>query len=368
MVPVMGSAVLTTQLPASARITTQGPQLSVFAAGTTTMYGPDDVTKLGDHIFVAWQNGIGPSGEASPSGATTSDVTEFTEQGSLLATWAIPGHVDGLTAQRMPDGGHTGIDTRISSTSGDGDGRLLVTSNEDGNSSFFTIDPSEASSKGVRQYAYSPSTLPHGGGTDAISVVGDQIFVSASAPTAASGPAVYSVTLTGPTAQLRPAFSDTTNATVASTTSPDFGKPVTLALTDPDSNEVVPRDWPRFGGDLVLDSQGDGQQIYVSNPGKASQSLSVLNLSQSINDTAFVTSSQGRLLISDTKANKVYLLAGVFPKNTALVAVTPMDANVPVNQPNYLGSLNIWTGRISTVLTSVQPNGLLFVPGHSEDR
>ena len=44
---------------------------------------------------------------------------------------------------------------------------------------------------------------------------------------------------------------------------PHLGKTVKLALTDPDSNEVVPWAAPRFGGAFMLTSQGDKEQIYV---------------------------------------------------------------------------------------------------------
>ncbi len=48
----------------------------VFVQGTTITHplgdrtervsNPDDITRLGDRIFVAFQNGVGPQGEASP--------------------------------------------------------------------------------------------------------------------------------------------------------------------------------------------------------------------------------------------------------------------------------------------------------------
>lgn len=129
-----------------------------------------------------------------------------------------------------------------------------MTVNEDGNSSIYTIDPSETGPQAVHQYSYSPSVLPHGGGTDAISVMKGRIFLSASAPTTSTGPAMYSATLSGSTAYLSPVFDDNSTAVGANFNSPDFRMSQSLALTDPDSNEVVPHLWPRFGGDLVLDS------------------------------------------------------------------------------------------------------------------
>jgi len=58
---------------------------------------------------------------------------------------------------------------------------------------------------------------------------------------------------------------------------------VPLALTDPDSNAVVPAASPRFGGDFMLDSQGDSQQVYVSGATSDDPQLSLLKLSQRVN-------------------------------------------------------------------------------------
>ena len=52
-----------------------------------------------------------------------------------------------------------------------------------------------------------------------------------------------------------------------------------LYPTDPDSNEDVPLSAARFGGDFMLTSQGDQEQIFVSDAGGANQALSVLQLS-----------------------------------------------------------------------------------------
>lgn len=101
----------------------------------------------------------------------------------------------------------------------------------------------------------------------------------------------------------------------------------------------------------------------MSHPGTPSQRLSVLNLSQSINDSAFVTSETGTLFITDSANNQVDVVKDGFSPGTTLVAVTPRDANNPVDRPNYLGSLNLWTGEITPMINSVQPGGLLFVPG-----
>jgi len=105
-------------------------------------------------------------------------------------------------------------------------------------------------------------------------------------------------------AVLQPVFFDNSTATVANVGS-SSGTQVALALTDPDSNEIVPASSPRFAGDFVLDSQGDEQQIYVDGASGATPRLSVLDLSQSVDDTAWATDSEGTLLVTDSVDNEI---------------------------------------------------------------
>ncbi len=180
---------------------------------------------------------------------------------------------------------------------------------------------------------------------------------------------MYRATLSGTTAALAAVFNDNTSAIVANTNDLMHGKPVTLALTDPDSNFVVPSSSPRFGGDFVLDSQGDQQQVYVRNAGSSRQQLSVLNLSQSVDDTVWASSSIGTLYATDGKST-VYALRGHFAKGTAFSAVTPGNANnAPPNPgPNYLATLDLNTGVLTPVGGVTFPvKGLVFVGGGDDE-
>src|SRR5260370_662451 len=98
-------------------------------------------------------------------------------------------------------------------------------------------------------------------------------------------PAVYAVTLNQPKhlAFFHALFFDESRATAAD--GRHRGQLVKLGLTDPDSNEVVPGFAPRFGGNFMLTSQGDKEQIYVNAPRAKNQRLRVLALSQSVHDT-----------------------------------------------------------------------------------
>jgi hypothetical protein len=267
-----------------------GAQL--FASGSSALSAPDDITAMGGSIFVAWQNGVGAQGEPAGNGNTRSSVVDYSSSGRVLHSWQLTGRVDGMTA----DPAHE---------------RIIATVNEDANTSLFTIRPEAPAASQLVHYTYSPSTPVHGGGTDAPHIYRGQLLISASNPSDATQPAVYRAALAGTTATLTPVLFDNATAKVANTNSPQHGQQVTLGLSDPDSNAVVPGSSPRFGGDFMLDSQGDLQQVYVHNAGRPNQSVSVLNLSQSVDDTAWATSSHGVLFATDAKNNGCSRFAAV---------------------------------------------------------
>ena len=338
---------------------------SFTIAGTSTigsepLSSPDDITMLGRDIFVGFQNGVGPQGQANGNGNLDSTVVEMTLSGHPVAQWDIQGKADGVTAD--PD-----------------TGTVIATVNEDANSSLYTITPGPGG--GVQHYSYSEA-LPHNGGTDAISVLDGRLLISASAPGTtgslpapqASFPAVYSVTLDrhDSVAAVTPFFGDEDPAVVANVGTPQTGQTVRLALTDPDSNEIVPQDGPRFAGDFMLTSQGDQEQIFVGNPWGPDHKLSVLSLSQSVDDTAWPDGARGTLYATDSTNDAVDAITGAFPGGP-VVAATPCGANsapatcpAPPDYPaNYLASLNPWTGQVSPLAVGgaafVPQGGLLFV-------
>ena len=344
-----------------------GAQLShtFTAAGsgkpvTEHLSSPDDITTLGGLFYVTFQNGVGPQGQASTDGNLDSTIVAFTPRGREVRQWDLRGKCDGLTADPWT-------------------GKVIATVNEDANSSLYTIDPDAWRGSQVQHYAYN-EPLPHKGGTDAISVYHGHLLISASAPgttgTAAPDaayPAVYTVSLDARThvATVHPLFGDEAEATVANAGS-SAGQTVSLALTDPDSNEIVPPAAPRFRGDFMLTSQGDQEQIYVRDAGTRRQSLSVLSLSQSVDDTAWALSAHGRLYATDNGGDTVDVVTGAFRPGTAFVAVTPCDSNsAPATCPappafpaNYLGALNMSTGHITPVTTrgaTLEPQGMIFV-------
>lgn len=331
-------------------------------ARTEILTDPDDITLLRNRIFVGFQNGVGPQGQPSPEGNTESTVVEFTTNGDPIAQWDVVGKTDGVTADRQAND-------------------VIATVNEDADSSLYTIDPGAPSGHQVTHYAYN-EPLPHLGGTDAISIYHGKILISASAPGTTGTPApqptypaVYSATLDPATtiATVTPLFLDEDAAKTANINSAGHGQLVDLALTDPDSNEVVPRR-ARFGGDFMLTSQGDQEQIFVRHAGTSEQRLSVLTLTQSVDDTAWPTTSAGTLYSTDSTQDSIVAITGPFVPYQPVVAATPCGANSapgtcpapPAYPANYLATLNSWTGVVTALPTVgavyTPEGGLLFVP------
>jgi hypothetical protein len=307
---------------------------------------PDDLTSIGSDLFVSFQNGV-PSTGGSIGTPSQSTIVKFKIDGTIEHTWQLTGKCDGLTA----DSAHH---------------QVLATVNEDGNSSLYSLPVSGGDA--ASHYAYDASPLPHGGGTDSITIDHGTTYVAASAPVS-GGPALYQITLRRGIAHLAAApFYDSSSATVANAGSE--GALVNLALTDPDSSTVVPRQSRRFAGDFMLDSQGDQQAIFASHLGGQDQRLQVLKLSQSIDDTAFPTGDHGALLTTDSTANSVVLITGALKVGTAYAAVTPGNANSAGSNPppNYLGTIDLNTGTINPVPTAGQPftpHALIYLPDAS---
>jgi hypothetical protein len=319
------------------------------ATTTESLTQPDDLVALGGNIYVGFQNGVGSQGEVSPSGNLDSTLVEFTPAGSVVKQWDMTGKIDGM-----------GVDPA--------NGQVFATVNEDSKSSLYVV-----SGGTVTHYTYTPSSLPNLGGTDAVAVMNGKILVSASAPgtsgkASASAPAVFAVTLNAGanTAAAAPFFAD--NATATGVNAPNAGKKVTLALTDPDSNGVVPSSSPEFAGDFMLNSQGDEELIFS---GASGQNLQVLKLSNSVDDTTWATSASGSLYTTDSTADTVDVITGPFTPGTVYTSVTPCNANnAPSTCPgpgfpaNSLGTINLTTGAVGTVALTgaVTPKGLIFVP------
>lgn len=316
----------------------------VFAT-SSTLTNPDDITSLHGRIFVVWQNQTQPNG----SGPGTSTVVSYRYNGKPAGSWNLSGHVDGLTADPANH-------------------RVIATTNEDANSSLYTITPGGHKADQLHHYTYSPDPMTlTGGGTDAISILHGKILISASNPQNSTGPAVFQadVPRDGTVVTLTPYFNDDSTATSAAT-----GQPTTLNLTDPDSSAIVPQRASKFGGDFVLDSQGDSELIFAADNGSSAPSLTVLDLNAGtasptapqVDDVRWITSPHGTLFMTDGSANRIYAVTGSFGTGSVVTAI-------PGDSPSLagdLGSVDISTGTVTPILTGFQsPKGLLYLPGHA---
>jgi hypothetical protein len=382
---ILGAATLLPATVVAAAIPSvpDGFTITSFAAppvASPATVGADDITRLDGHDFVGFNNGVPKTGPLA-TGPQNSTVVEYNDDGTIANTFAVRGRVDGLGADA-------------------GNHRVIVTTNEDGNSTIHTLEPAAATP--VVDYTYSPNpsasadttndnTLQSGGGTDAVQVINGKIFVAASNPNTLVGAeppvnpkatATFQVALSqsggANTATLTPTFADDATASVggggAGTTA--------LALTDPDSNAEVPFFAPFYGGDYVLDGQADQQLIFVNGIDTAG-SFGAGNLTQlplkhddpsnpgstlpaGVDDIRWSEGDGGSLIVVDGKSNTVYKITGSFPAFQAFAALDTLGANADNAE---VDALDPATGKLTPFATGFgTAKGLLWVPNlGSED-
>jgi hypothetical protein len=307
--------------------------VAVFANAPSGFTGPDSITSFQGTIWVGYQNNTQPTG-----GGGDSDIVQFSPAGKVLKIYTVTGRNDGLKYNPF-------------------DGKIYALQNEDANPYLVLIDPVTGT---MTKYNYSAPPL-HGGGYDDIVFLNGQIFISASNPilqtpttSAPNGqniyPSIVKATLAGNQVDVTPVLMGNTNLIDIET-----GKTVVAQQSDPDSLKVDP------SGNLVLDSQQDGDLIFLNGPGFPNQVGYRLHLSSSsttqvtVDDTVFPTQASGTIYVADTPANIVYAVtSSVFPPNSAFTAAS--DTN------NYVGRIDLETGKITPIITGMQgPHGELFV-------
>jgi hypothetical protein len=356
------SAVVMTASPALA--TDQGGEgpgipnvhLKLFASAPSGASKPDDITRLGELLYVTYQNNAGKDG--TPAGSTSTIVGFDRHTGQVVQTYTVTGRCDGLTA----DPRHH---------------RILASVNEDLNSSLFVITPGHPSP--ITHYTYRPDPAQTGtdgtnGGTDAISVADDgTVYVAHSNPDLAlpapnNAAALYRMTLSGTTATLSPVFGINDSAKVIN---PVPGAPTIapLGLTDPDSNRFLPG---VEGGTLIQDAQADSKLVVLSELRSPHPALAQLNLTNAtppnggaatpqLDDIERVT-GKGTLYTVDQTSGNVYTIdtTGIDPGTLFVSQPAPSAGDQP-NDP-ALGVVNPHTGVVTHIDTTMaSPKGLLFV-------
>ena len=134
---------------------------------------------------------------------------------------------------------------------------------------------------------------------------------------------------------------------------------------------AVDRYGPEYGGDFMLDSQGDQELIFDHFPG-GHQSLTALHLPASVDDSAWATTRHGALYVTDNTDDTVDVVSDTFTVGTMYSSVTPCDSNsapatcpAPGFPPNYLASTNMLTRGLTPVpLTGpvLRTEGVIFIP------
>jgi sugar lactone lactonase YvrE len=312
--------------PAFAQTAAPPYQLSVFATAPNGLSAPDSIAVLHDHVFVGYGDGNAPDG----SDGKNTQIVEYAKDGSVLYTYTVPGHSDGLKVDPS---------THL----------LWALQNEDANANLVIINP-----KTHQQKLYTFGATLHGGGYDDLVFRGCKVYISASNPAnnPNTGPAIVSATLDGSFVDVKPVLAGDASAIDIPTDAT-----VKLNLQDPDSMTLDNQ------GNLVLDSQGDQELIIVSDPGASKQRVLHLPLSYQtasgpmpveVDDTAFVTSGEGFILFADKHLNTVFTLK---KKAFAVGAAYTAADGGP-----FVGTVDMTTGVITPVVTGLSgPGGLVFV-------
>lgn len=133
-----------------------------------------------------------------------------------------------------------------------------------------------------------------------------------------------------------------------------------VGLTDPDSLTIDPR------GNLVLDSQGDSELVFIRHAGTADQTVGLLPITPStVDDTAFAPSSPRTfLLASDINGDTVYRI------DSDPFGFEPGVAYSGSDTAGIIGVLDLDNGVLTPIVTSTADpktqnlssfRGLLFV-------
>ncbi|MBV8674480.1 MAG: hypothetical protein JOZ33_13685 [Acidobacteriaceae bacterium] len=326
-------------IPASAQApkAEKGYSISVFAKGVKGKYtAPDSIAVIRNHIFIGYGDNNDPTGADGKS----NQIVEYNKDGQVVRIYTVKGHNDGLKVDPYT-------------------GKLWAMQNEDANPNLVIIDP-ESHEQKLYQFAEPPAA---GGGYDDITFRNGHAYFSASNPAKNPNtePAIVEARFVGDTIEVTPVLEGNARATDVVT-----GDTVTLNLQDPDSMTLTP------AKDILLDSQGDSELILVHKPGK-SQSVLQIPLSSPFgtpqaDDTLFVPSDDGFILVSDTPANTVYKIRKerFVPGTAYTAAVGAPDASGAT--VGFVGILDLNFGELVPIVTGLKsPHGEGFVKHRDDD-
>lgn len=315
-----------------------GYTVKVFATGVNGKFSaPDSIAVLRDHVFIGYGDGNDPAGADGKS----NQIVEYDVHGHQLYVYTVVGHNDGLKVDPYT-------------------GQIWAMQNEDANPKLVIIDPATHTQK-LFTFAAPP---PHGGGYDDIVFRNRKAYFSASNPANNPNkfPAIVEATFAGSTINVSSALEGDATAVNAVT-----GTTVTLNLQDPDSMTLTP------SNDILLDSQGDSELVLLRHPGMPQQSVTVIPLSSPFgtpqaDDTLFIPSDEGFILVSDTPGDTVYAIRkNNFVTGTAFTAAVGAPDSSG-NSVGFVGVLDLNFGDLRPVVTGFQsPHGMGFVKTGNDD-
>jgi hypothetical protein len=315
----------------------KGYSISVFAKGVVGKYtAPDSLAVIGDHVYIGYGDGNDPTGEDGKSNM----IVEYTKDGRKTFSFTVIGHNDGLKVNPYT---HT----------------IWAMQNEDANPNLVIFDPKTRSQ---RQFSFA-TPPPNGGGYDDIVFRNGEAYFSASNPAhnPNAAPAIVKAKFVGDVIEVSPVLEGTASATNVVT-----GAQVTLNLQDPDSMTLTP------SNNILLDSQGDSELILVRKPGMNQRVLQIPLTSPfgtpQVDDTLFIPSDDGFMLVSDTPANTTYMI-----RKTEFIPGTAYSAGVGAANsagvtPGFVGRLDLDFGQLTPIVTGLNsPHGLAFVKTGNDD-
>ncbi len=305
---------------------------------TPMVSSPDDIAISGGNVFIGWGNNV--PGDGGNGGLST--LAEYNLNGTLEKSFNIQGHLEGIAVDPA-----TGL--------------VYTDQNEDGNSSMTIVNTVTGSQA---RFGY-PNPSAHGGGFDGLQLLNGNLYASASSPNTVNvspsnpngtnvSPLIYQVTANTANYPYNAIPTGIVNGN-AQATNLNNGQTVTMNNFDPDSLNVTP------SGSLIVTNESGAQLTIVSNPGATSQSVGVLNLTNtvtgvaaSVDDTGFATSANGSLLFADGKTNVVYAL-------TAIGGFSADQAFSSDKTNHTLDALNFSTGALTPIVTGLgSPAGIAF--------
>jgi hypothetical protein len=325
------ASALCTEARSSGPIQAKPPySVSVFAYAPAGLTNPDSITTANGNIFVVYANGTQPDGTGG-----VSTIVEYSPTGDLLRMFNVQGKSDGLKYNPF-------------------DHKLWALRNEDSNPALTLIDLKT----GVQTpYTYAEPPA-HGGGYDDVVFLKGETFISASNPPNGQNnfPSIVKVRLSGRKVFVTPVLQGNASLFDIAT-----GKKVVSLQSDPDSLKVD------SAGDLVLDSQADGDLIFVNAPGSPNQAALRLHLTNgtssqiTVDDTVFPTTPSGTIYVVDTAGDTVYAVKSD--------AFQPGGAYSASDSDGILGKVDLSTGLVTPIVTGMQtPHGALFVSALSDER